>query len=388
MINLFSKYKKGTSTSSSADSAISWNSYVEIVEDIDIDRLSEKNNLLLINTLDKQIIPVVADENCFVSEVYKKCCTFLGIRDLAYMGLSVRGTISSDDVCSNKKQYEYYFIDNEMKLSKALKTFSHMLDLPKYGSNSEGYITLYLRIKYFTQNISLIRCPVVVLNYYLQLRNNFLQNQHLYSLCNEELYWYFIYHIIQADGHGNDSNKLPYHKYFPSWILKFRGILFIKNSLDQLNSQYPVKDRGITMKKFCEEVINNTTFSINAHLYFLQMKVGNNEIKKITFAISDEGLVIWITNYKQMTVECKKIKWKKINKINLCKNKITIKCDDGFCSDILCQDNKIAKEIFLFCKKFHQQTLHFNLQAYNNAYIFGDHFSIFSDSELGDHFEI
>lgn len=128
MINLFSKYKKGTSTSS-ADSAISWNSYVEIVENIDIDRLSENSIFLLIYTCDKQIIPVVADENCFVTEVYKKCCTYLGIQDLAYMGLSVRNTIFSDESCANKKQYEYYFIENEIKLCKALKMYSHLLDV-------------------------------------------------------------------------------------------------------------------------------------------------------------------------------------------------------------------------------------------------------------------
>lgn len=260
--------------------------------------------------------------------------------------------------------------------------------MQKYGKNSDGVITLYMRIKYFTQNISLIRCQIVLRHYYLQLRNNFLQNQHIYSLCNEELYWYFIYHIILADGHGNDSNKLPYHKYFPAWILKFRGILFIKNSLDQLNLQHNINNKVIAMKKFCEEITNNTTFSLNAHLYFLRMIIRKNEIINITFAISDEGIVLWNTNYKQMSVECKKVKWNKICKILLCKDKIMIESSDGFCGEILCQSKKDAKEIFLFCKRFHQQTLHFNLQAYNNAYIFGDNFSIFSYSESDDHIEV
>uniref|UniRef100_A0A0K0ER34 FERM domain-containing protein n=1 Tax=Strongyloides stercoralis TaxID=6248 RepID=A0A0K0ER34_STRER len=387
-MDLFSKYKKGTSTSSSADSAISWNSYVEIVENVDIDRLSENNFFLLIYTLDKQIIPVVADENCFITEVYKKCCTYLGIQDLAYMGLSVRVATFNDEACSNRKLYEYYFIENELKLCKAIKMYSNLLGLQKYGKNSDDVITLYLRVKYFTPNTSLIRCPVVLVHYYLQLRNNFLQNQHIYSLCNEELYWFFIYHIIQADGHGNDSNKLPYHKYFPAWILKFRGILFIKNSLDQLNLQYNIGSQKVAMIKFCEEILNNTTFSLNSHLYFLKMLVKKNETINITLAISDEGITIWSTNYKQMSVECKKISWSKIFKILLCKEKITIESSDGFCSNILCQNKKSAKEIFLFCQRFHQQTLHFNLHAYNNAYMFGDNFSIFNYSEPDDHIEI
>uniref|UniRef100_A0A0N4Z164 FERM domain-containing protein n=1 Tax=Parastrongyloides trichosuri TaxID=131310 RepID=A0A0N4Z164_PARTI len=380
--SIFSKHKKSSCNSSSADSAISWNSYVEIVENVDIDKLSDKNIFLSIYTLDRQTIPIVADENSFLVEIYKKCCAFIGVQDMAYMGLCVRKLVSNNDSLNSKRQYEYYFLENEMKLNKCLKKFSYLVNAQKSDSKNNGIITLYLRIKYFTYDVSSIRCPIILLHYFLQMRNNFLQNQHIYSLINEELYWNFVYYLIQADGHGDDSNKLPYHKYFPGWMIKFRGILFIKNSLDQLNLQHKKVNRIGAMKKFCEIVTENKTFSLNSHLYFLKMKIGRENENDVTIAISDEGLVVWNECYKRMSVECRKIIWSKIDKMLLSKNSIHIESLDGFCGEFICQNKKDAKEIFLFCQRFHQQTLHFNLQAYNNSRLFGDKYSIFSNSEM------
>ena len=93
---------------------------------------------------------------------------------------------------------------------------------PPQGTDSQGkaLINLWFRVQFYVDQVILLREKVTRHQYYLQLKDNVLQYNHLYS---EEKCFQLAAYALQADcgNYLSDRHQGAYfnpHKYFPQWV--------------------------------------------------------------------------------------------------------------------------------------------------------------------------
>lgn len=323
--------------------------------------LSFGQKLISVYTLTKENILIVVDPKCIVWDVYYSCCQYLKIDDDSLLGLSIRTPsegMSNDD----KPRHEYYFLNPDQKISKYMPK-SSKFSMPSKREKQRPVLLLYLRIRVYIERIDLLTCDVSLQHYYLQLKENFLEHWNSQAIANEERCWQMAVLSMEADKIALEDSAFRVEKYFPLWVINFRGIDFIKKNIIQLLEEYKKMTSKESMIAFCQEA-SRSPFALNCHLYGVRRHKAD-VLDNTMIGICDKGIEIWDVNSNSERIPLRMIKWNKMVKLCFEKKKILISVNDGYEVVMFAKDEFKARYLLSFCKEFHQQVIHINLQISN-----------------------
>uniref|UniRef100_A0A0K0FL66 Protein expanded (inferred by orthology to a D. melanogaster protein) n=1 Tax=Strongyloides venezuelensis TaxID=75913 RepID=A0A0K0FL66_STRVS len=341
--------------------------------------LSFGQKLISVYTLTKENILIVVDPKCIVWDVYYSCCQYLKIDDDSLLGLSIRTPsegMSNDD----KPRHEYYFLNPDQKLSKYMPK-SSKFTMPSKREKQRPVLLLYLRIRVYIERIDLLTCDVSLQHYYLQLKENFLEHWNSQAVANEERCWQMAVLSMQADKIALEDSAFRVEKYFPLWVINFRGIDFIKKNIVQLLGEYKKMTPKESMIAFCQEA-SRSPFALNCHLYGVRRHKAD-VLDNTMIGICDKGIEIWDVNSNSERIPLRMIKWNKMVKLCFEKKKILISISDGYEVVVFAKDEFKARYLLSFCKEFHQQVIHINLQISNlGRHIFVSKSTPYYNSEI------
>uniref|UniRef100_A0A0N4Z0M1 FERM domain-containing protein n=1 Tax=Parastrongyloides trichosuri TaxID=131310 RepID=A0A0N4Z0M1_PARTI len=323
--------------------------------------LSFGQKLISVYTLTKENIPIVVDPKCIVWDIYYSCCQYLKIDDDSLLGLSIRTPsegMSNDD----KPRHEYYFLNPDQKISKYMPK-SSKFSMPSKREKQRPVLLLYLRIRVYIERIDLLTCDVSLQHYYLQLKENFLEHWNSQAIANEERCWQMAVLSMQADRISLDDTTFKVERYFPLWVINLRGIDFIKKNIVQLLGEYKKMRSKESMIAFCQEA-SRSPFALNCHLYGVRRHKAD-VLDNTMIGICDKGIELWDVNSNSERIPLRMIKWNKMVKLSFDKKKIIISTSDGYEEVMYAKDEFKARYLLSFCKEFHQQVIHINLQISN-----------------------
>ncbi|KAG8504316.1 LOW QUALITY PROTEIN: Tyrosine-protein phosphatase non-receptor type 13, partial [Galemys pyrenaicus] len=136
------------------------------------------------------------------------------------------------------KDNEYFFVDPDLKLTKVAP--EGWKEEPKKKGKATVQFTLFFRIKFFMDDVSLIQHTLTCHQYYLQLRKDILEER---MHCDDEtclllasLALQAEYGDYQPDVHGVSYFRLEH--YLPPRVMEKLDLSYIKEELPKLHNTY------------------------------------------------------------------------------------------------------------------------------------------------------
>ncbi|KFO22515.1 Tyrosine-protein phosphatase non-receptor type 13 [Fukomys damarensis] len=136
------------------------------------------------------------------------------------------------------KDNEYFFVDPDLKLTKVAP--EGWKEEPKKKNKAAVNFTLYFRIKFFVEDISLIQHTLTCHQYYLQLRKDSLEER---MHCDDEtslllasLALQAEYGDYQLEVHGVSYFRMEH--YLPARVMEKLDLSYIKEELPKLHNTY------------------------------------------------------------------------------------------------------------------------------------------------------
>ncbi|XP_005093424.1 uncharacterized protein LOC101863416 [Aplysia californica] len=266
-------------------------------------------NVHLLNG-DERVIHV--DVKSKFQEVFNQVAGQLCLRETEYFGLAFR------------KDNEYHFIVLDEKIHKLAP--KQWKSGSGEGTDSQGkaLINLWFRVQFYVDQVILLREKVTRHQYYLQLKENVLQYNHLY---NEEKCFQLAAYALQAD-HGNylaERHQGGYFNpalYFPQWMLDRHGVDYLANNMPTIH-----KDLHNLTKNDAElRYIRNASMppgGHNLHFYTVR-KRKSDKVCDTWLAICAKGVEVYEDDagYKN---HISTFLWKDIAKLYFDKKKFEIR---------------------------------------------------------------
>ena len=140
------------------------------------------------------------------------------------------------------------------------------------------------------------RCPVALLHYYRQLRENLLEQWASAGCVSEEHCWETVALAVQADKgdrmHNEDDSSGFFRpeEYFPLWVINQYGLPYVLRNMPTVHNDLRGLDPTEAMIRFCREA-SKQPFALNCHLYGLRrhkLDVVDNAL----FGIATRGTII------------------------------------------------------------------------------------------------
>ncbi|XP_059169810.1 protein expanded-like isoform X2 [Physella acuta] len=179
-------------------------------------------NVVLLNG-DQHVVHV--DVKSKFQEVFNQVAGHLSLRETEYFGLAF------------KKDNEYNFILLDEKIHKLAPKQWKSGNGEGVDSEGKPLITVWFRVQFYVDQVILLREKVTRHQYYLQLKDNVLQYNHLY---NEEKCFQLAGYALQAD-HGNylpERHEMGYFNpilYFPYWMVERHGATYLASNMPTIH---------------------------------------------------------------------------------------------------------------------------------------------------------
>ncbi|KAM3605890.1 uncharacterized protein V6R79_006675 [Siganus canaliculatus] len=245
---------------------------------------------------------------------------------------------------------EYFFLENETKISKVAP------DSWKKGQMSSFLV--FLRVKYFVDDISFILHRLTRHQYYLQLRKDILEDR-LY--CNEETGLFLVALALQAE-FGDYMPELygknyyqPEH-YVSKRMLEKLALPNIKEELPRLHashSQMLPEEAETEYLKIAQQL---PEYGVMFH------RVGREKrpvVGELVLGICAKGIIVYEMKNHIRTVT-RRFLWRETDSISTGRRKLIIECGgpSGKKHGFVTESSKIAQYLLNLCSaqhKFHSE---------------------------------
>ncbi|KAE9550967.1 hypothetical protein FO519_005828 [Halicephalobus sp. NKZ332] len=316
-----------------------------------------QQRLLQVHSLTKDTLTVAVEQKCQVWDVYHCCCTHLGVNDPRFLGLALRAP--SEGIGTDRPRHEYFFLQNDQKVSKYLPKQSRF-SRTSSADKCRPVLVLYLRVKVFVERIDMITCPVVLHHYYLQLRENLLDQWSGANSVREERCWELATLALQADEGSDQStpNQFRVEKYFPLWVINNRGLDYVRKNMPKVCRSGDKLSPKDAKMQFCQEA-SRSPFALNSHLYGLRRHKADL-VDNALLGITDKGIDMWDVGTEGERILLRALPWNKMSLIFDYK-KLTIEDQEKNKMSLYAQSTDKARYLLNFCKDVHQQLIQINL---------------------------
>ncbi|XP_075140709.1 tyrosine-protein phosphatase non-receptor type 13 isoform X2 [Leptodactylus fuscus] len=245
---------------------------------------------------------------------------------------------------------EFFFIDLDQKLSKVAPD-GWKEDTKKKGKTGVNF-TLYFRIKFFVDDVSLIQHSFTRHQYYLQQRKDILEER-LY--CDDETALLLASLALQAEygDYHPDVHGLAYFRmehYLPVRVVERLDLSYLKEELPRLHSTYAgasEKETEIEFLKVCQRL---QEYGVHFHRVFPEKKSQTG----ILLGVCPKGVLIFEVHNGTRT-SVLRFPWRETKKISFTKKKICLQnTSDGIKHIFQTDSSKTCQYLLHLCSSQHK----------------------------------
>uniref|UniRef100_A0A8C4V7Y1 Tyrosine-protein phosphatase non-receptor type 13 n=1 Tax=Falco tinnunculus TaxID=100819 RepID=A0A8C4V7Y1_FALTI len=310
------------------------------------DDTRRKVNVML---LSGQKLELTCDTKTICKDVFDMVVAHIGLVEHHFFGLATL------------RDNEFFFVDPDIKLSKVAP--EGWKEEPKKKNKPPVNFTLFFRIKFFVDDVSLIQHTLTCHQYYLQLRKDILEDR---MHCDDETAFLLAslalqaeYGDYQAEVHGMSYFRLEH--YVPARVLEKLDLSYIKEELPKLHSTYvgaSEKETELEFLKLCQRL---TEYGVHLHHVLPEKKSQTG----ILLGVCSKGVVIFEVHNGARTPVLR-FPWRETKKISFSKKKITLQnTSDGIKHAFQTDNSKTCQYLLHLCSSQHKFQLQMRTRQSN-----------------------
>ncbi|XP_054994829.1 tyrosine-protein phosphatase non-receptor type 13 isoform X3 [Sorex araneus] len=259
------------------------------------------------------------------------------------------------------KDNEYFFVEPDLKLTKVAP--EGWKEEPKKKGKTTIHFTLFFRIKFFMDDISLIQHTLTCHQYYLQLRRDVLEER---VHCDDEaslllasLALQAEYGDYQPEVHGVSYFRLEH--YLPPRVMEKLDLSYIKEELPKLHNTYvgaSEKETELEFLKVCQRL---TEYGVHFHRVHPEKKSQTG----ILLGVCSKGVLVFEVHNGVRTLVLR-FPWRETKKISFSKKKITLQnTSDGIKHAFQTDSRKVCQYLLQLCSSQHKFQLQMRTRQSN-----------------------
>ncbi|XP_050011669.1 tyrosine-protein phosphatase non-receptor type 13 isoform X5 [Alexandromys fortis] len=259
------------------------------------------------------------------------------------------------------KENEYFFVDPDLKLTKVAP--EGWKEEPKKKGKAAIDFTLFFRIKFFLDDVSLIQHNLTCHQYYLQLRRDLLEER---VHCDDEaalllasLALQAEYGDYQPEVHGMSYFRLEH--YLPARVMEKLDVSYIKEELPKLHNTYAgasEKETELEFLKVCQRLIE---YGVHLHRVHPEKKSQTG----ILLGVCSKGVLVFEVHNGVRTLVLR-FPWRETKKISFSKKKITLQnTSDGIKHAFQTDSSKACQYLLHLCSSQHKFQLQMRARQSN-----------------------
>ncbi|XP_076999037.1 tyrosine-protein phosphatase non-receptor type 13 isoform X10 [Tamandua tetradactyla] len=259
------------------------------------------------------------------------------------------------------KDNEYFFVDPDLKLTKVAP--EGWKEEPKKKSKATVNFTLFFRIKFFMDDVSLIQHTLTCHQYYLQLRKDILEER---MHCDDEtslllasLALQAEYGDYQPEVHGVSYFRLEH--YLPARVMEKLDLSYIKEELPKLHNTYvgaSEKETELEFLKVCQRL---TEYGVHLHRVHPEKKSQTG----ILLGVCSKGVLVFEVHNGVRTLVLR-FPWRETKKISFSKKKVTLQnTSDGIKHAFQTDNSKVCQYLLHLCSSQHKFQLQMRARQSN-----------------------
>ncbi|XP_030624009.1 tyrosine-protein phosphatase non-receptor type 13 [Chanos chanos] len=258
------------------------------------------------------------------------------------------------------KDDEFFFIDSDTKLSKVAP--DGWKDDPKKKKTDSNF-NLFLRIKFFHDDVNFIQHTMTKHQYYLQLRKDILEER---MRCDAENSILLASLALQAEFgdyqpelHGKTYFRLEH--YLPASVLDRIDQSSIKEELPKLHSTYYGANEEEAEYEFLKVCQRLTEYGVHFHRILPEKRSQTG----IMLGVYSKGVLIFeVLNGNRTPVL--RFPWRETKKISFTKKKICLQnTSDGIKHQFQTDSQKTCQYLLHLCSAQHKFHLHMRARQNN-----------------------
>ncbi|KAM4807873.1 tyrosine-protein phosphatase non-receptor type 13 [Rhinophrynus dorsalis] len=248
------------------------------------------------------------------------------------------------------KDHEFFFIDLDLKLSK-VSPDGWKEDVKKKGKSAVNF-TLYFRVKFFVDDVSLIQHSHTCHQYYLQQRKDILEER---LNCGDEAALLLASLALQAEygDYQPDVHSMAYFKlehYLPARVIEKLDLSYLKEELPRLHSTYTgalEKETEMEFLKVCQRL---PEYGVHFHRVQPEKKSQTG----ILLGVCPKGVLIFEVHNGTRTPVLR-FPWRETKKISFTKKKISLQnTSDGIKHVFQTDSSKTCQYLLHLCSSQHK----------------------------------
>ncbi|XP_054447744.1 tyrosine-protein phosphatase non-receptor type 13 [Pteronotus mesoamericanus] len=259
------------------------------------------------------------------------------------------------------KDNEYFFVDPDLKLTKVAP--EGWKEEPKKKNKATVNFTLFFRIKFFMDDVSLIQHTLTCHQYYLQLRKDILEEK---MHCDDEtslllasLALQAEYGDYQPEVHGVSYFRLEH--YLPPRVMEKLDLSYVKEELPKLHNTYvgaSEKETELEFLKVCQRL---TEYGVHFHRVHPEKKSQTG----ILLGVCSKGVLVFEVHNGVRTLVLR-FPWRETKKISFSKKKITLQnTSDGIKHAFQTDNSKVCQYLLHLCSSQHKFQLQMRARQSN-----------------------
>ncbi|XP_053317697.1 tyrosine-protein phosphatase non-receptor type 13 isoform X2 [Spea bombifrons] len=299
------------------------------------DENRRKLNIIL---LSGQRLELTCDTKSICKDVFDMVVAHIGLVEHHLFGLAVL------------KEHEFFFIDLDAKLSKVAPD-GWKEDVKKKGKSAVNF-TLYFRVKFFVDDISLILHSLTCHQYYLQQRKDILDER---LHCDDEAALLLASLALQAEygDYKPDVHGMAYFKmehYLPARVIEKLDLSYLKEELPRLHSTYSGASENETELEFLKVCQRLAEYGIHFHRVQPEKKSQTG----ILLGVCPKGVLIFELHNGTRTPVLR-FPWRETKKISFTKKKISLQnTSDGIKHVFQTDSSKTCQYLLHLCSSQHK----------------------------------
>ncbi|XP_063129525.1 tyrosine-protein phosphatase non-receptor type 13 isoform X4 [Rattus norvegicus] len=259
------------------------------------------------------------------------------------------------------KENEYFFVDPDLKLTKVAP--EGWKEEPKRKGKAAVDFTLFFRIKFFMDDVSLIQHSLTCHQYYLQLRKDLLEER---IHCDDEaslllasLALQAEYGDYQPEVHGLSYFRLEH--YLPARVMEKLDMSYIKEELPKLHNTYAGASEKETELEFLKVCQRLTEYGVHFHRVHPEKKSQTG----ILLGVCSKGVLVFEV-HNGVRALVLRFPWRETKKISFSKKKITLQnTSDGIKHAFQTDSSKACQYLLQLCSSQHKFQLQMRARQSN-----------------------
>ncbi|EYC08134.1 hypothetical protein Y032_0067g134 [Ancylostoma ceylanicum] len=306
-----------------------------------------------VQTLTKENLVIVVNQKTKVHDVLWKCGEILEITEDKLFGLAVRQP--TEGIGGDQPRHEYFFLDPAQKIVKYAPKQPRFSNWHNRSTENRPLLVLYFRVRVYIDQVRLLTCPKALEHYYLQLKDNFLDQWASRHSVSEERCWEMAALALKVDKGDNPGGYFRAEQYFPIWVIDLRGLEYVRKYMPAASEDLKDMSRMDAMMKFAFEA-SRSPFALNCHLYGLR-RHKMDTVDNAVLGINAKGIEMCDIGEDGERIPLRALPWNRVTRLSFDRKKLTIVGADTTKMCLYAQTESKARYLLELCRAVHQTLL-------------------------------